>query len=100
MRISDWSSDVCSSDLSRPNDRAVFQQRLPDILIIHHIERMAGGRCLIRPHFEPSDPRRVRRYATMLERDLLTVTGDNVADGLKGRPIGDGMILGTQGRLT
>src|SRR3546814_4924429 len=39
--------------VSRPNDRAVFQQRLPDILIIHHIERMAGGRCLIRPHFEP-----------------------------------------------
>src|SRR3546814_8440912 len=95
MRISDWSSDVCSSDL---NERAVFQQRLPDILIIHHSERMAGGRCLIRPHFEPSDPRRVRRYATMLERDLLTVTGDNVVDGLKGRLIGDGLILGPQGR--
>src|SRR3546814_13484829 len=74
------------------------QQRLPDILIIPHSERMAGGRCLIRPHFEPSDPRRVRRYATMLERDLLTVTGDNVVDGLKGRLIGDGLILGPQGR--
>src|SRR3546814_15507803 len=76
--------------VSRPNDRAVFQQRLPDILIIHHIERMAGGRCLIRPHFEPSDPRRVRRYATMLERDLPTVTGDNVVAGLKGPLIADG----------
>src|SRR3546814_6003149 len=59
---------------------------------------MAGGRCLIRPHFEPSDPRRVRHNATMLKRDLLAVTGDNIVDGLKGCLIGNGLILGPQGR--
>src|SRR3546814_2491678 len=59
---------------------------------------MAGGRCLIRPHFEPIDPCLVRHNATMLKRDLLAVTVDNIVDGLKGCLIGNGLILGPQGR--
>src|SRR3546814_1082523 len=28
MRISDWSSDVCSSDLAQPEDEGVYQPRI------------------------------------------------------------------------
>jgi len=36
--------------------------------------------------------------ARLLKRDLLAVTGDNIVDGLKGCLIGNGLILGPQGR--
>src|SRR3546814_14749277 len=33
MRISDWSSDVCSSDLLLPKVHAYFRKRYPDALL-------------------------------------------------------------------
>src|SRR3546814_10897604 len=48
MRISDWSSDVCSSDLVRPNDRADGQgarcdQHLRAVQLRLHIRRCRLG---------------------------------------------------------
>src|SRR3546814_9061716 len=31
MRISDWSSDVCSSDLAESNERTIFQLVIPGV---------------------------------------------------------------------
>src|SRR3546814_8552478 len=36
MRISDWSSDVCSSDLPDRADRRVAEHRAGNVAIIHH----------------------------------------------------------------
>src|SRR3546814_2349191 len=46
MRISDWSSDVCSSDLqrSRGHGRAYPKLRLhPPKVVLHHVERHRVG---------------------------------------------------------
>src|SRR3546814_8213331 len=35
MRISDWSSDVCSSDLRRPGDRAIALDQLGQLALAY-----------------------------------------------------------------
>src|SRR3546814_10465224 len=47
MRISDWSSDVCSSDLMRRNDLAIFlhaAERQTQHLQEHHHRQRLGDR--------------------------------------------------------
>src|SRR3546814_8313945 len=49
MRISDWSSDVCSSDLMNPSecgfqDRLVVQEVIKEIAQSQPIESASGGR--------------------------------------------------------
>src|SRR3546814_6782307 len=46
MRISDWSSDVCSSDL--PGERSLDQRQLVGILMARPGAREKGGRCRLR----------------------------------------------------
>src|SRR3546814_8857144 len=57
MRISDWSSDVCSSDLNRNRDRRVLQRRRPlrggnddlvaIIIAVGGRSRIVGGRGVL-----------------------------------------------------
>src|SRR3546814_3414519 len=53
MRISDWSSDVCSSDLHRAGHHQVGDQRLADI------ERRKRGFDLHRGVGQPADGARI-----------------------------------------
>src|SRR3546814_2355792 len=48
MRISDWSSDVCSSDL-QPSRRLAAPGRLPPVLVIEVFELDQDGEMLARP---------------------------------------------------
>src|SRR3546814_10670360 len=62
MRISDWSSDVCSSDL-----RGL---------------QLGGGhrREIVRPDRRPADPRRIGRRLTPLDRIDITHAVDHAPD--------------------
>src|SRR3546814_1590330 len=55
MRISDWSSDVCSSDLPAPDD-----QRHDEADIGHRIDE----ECRLRPGGGDDEPGQCRRYRT------------------------------------
>src|SRR3546814_6341588 len=51
MRISDWSSDVCSSDLHKGQvDRGLPQGQLPEQLIVHG-RNIRGGPVQLDPFF-------------------------------------------------
>src|SRR3546814_2106651 len=46
MRISDWSSDVCSSDLIRLNERSLFRQSgelKPCLIAAYYIDKLTKG---------------------------------------------------------
>src|SRR3546814_16779883 len=43
MRISDWSSDVCSSDLVDDRDNTMFLRQTADCLQIDHVHSGIGG---------------------------------------------------------
>src|SRR3546814_8649164 len=68
MRISDWSSDVCSSDLERRNSIGDQRGSRPVTIIVHHLENSRSQRVLWL--LEELDlPYEVRRY----ERDPKTM---------------------------
>src|SRR3546814_8073665 len=45
MRISDWSSDVCSSDLAEDDDRKALAQPLPAAMVLEGGGDLARDRC-------------------------------------------------------
>src|SRR3546814_6121072 len=60
MRISDWSSDVCSSDLRRGGGAVARRQRLADLPAGHAAEREMGA-ALRRAAVQRPGDGRVRR---------------------------------------
>src|SRR3546814_8150209 len=75
MRISDWSSDVCSSDLADPGRRAGAGERLPARLGDHPlpgaVDRRDGPQHragLLRPDLARSEARRVGKECVSTHR--------------------------------
>src|SRR3546814_19389593 len=65
MRISDWSSDVCSSDLACSWSQQPFPVPLINLGAVAQIDEMRVDRssgparqCRIQPHIHPFDPSR------------------------------------------
>src|SRR3546814_15514511 len=64
MRISDWSSDVCSSDLGNRMTREIArQQKLADALERTQIQ-ISGGKKLLRMSDDPVAARRIATIGT------------------------------------
>src|SRR3546814_11440399 len=80
MRISDWSSDVCSSDLLRAPYRAQYQPASWRARFPSSDDRLAGGSMIPEPHFTPTVPGLIGHFAAQhgeaeaLVRDGLRVT--------------------------
>src|SRR3546814_21123497 len=79
MRISDWSSDVCSSDLSDPVAPALPGGRHLIVRRVTPATAMAGGDCdiLFLGRMPPGD--RQRLIGWVRGRAVLTVTDDDPA---------------------
>src|SRR3546814_4814567 len=58
MRISDWSSDVCSSDLPFVAEHAVVEQRITAPIMYSQERRRAGEGRKRRPRLRKPDMRR------------------------------------------
>src|SRR3546814_14689392 len=65
MRISDWSSDVCSSDLGRKRPRQFF-----DILLNQFLEAEHDARAALRIHSGPTGLRSLRRFNRTIQISL------------------------------
>src|SRR3546814_13771609 len=68
MRISDWSSDVCSSDLAEPDQRLLTERKRFEFRIgkfVHHV----------RPHQldRPVDNRRRQQFVDYLQKPRVEV---------------------------
>src|SRR3546814_20995198 len=88
MRISDWSSDVCSSDLSHPIPPAKYRDRVPPIRPVPRASRQQcaeGARRPLRPCLCPPRSRSptAGRAASALPPDQAdrksVVSGKSVA---------------------
>src|SRR3546814_6378142 len=73
MRISDWSSDVCSSDLLVPGDRA------RDLAVIAVLVQMIVGMVVIGADDIFEEPAG-RRGQAQLARPLLEILGKGVGE--------------------
>src|SRR3546814_7783211 len=103
MRISDWSSDVCSSDLPLPVLPAVMREgavgfrhamRVFALLdgvaaiigCIHQLTRKTGGhgilRAVARSAYQPADGKRLGAVRADLDRHLIGRTTDAAAADL------------------
>src|SRR3546814_18686584 len=71
MRISDWSSDVCSSDLPRLRGGTIFKtsgRLLHQIAIFRVAFDIGGDEFALRHHFQPLVARGIERGADQLAR--------------------------------
>src|SRR3546814_12142139 len=81
MRISDWSSDVCSSDLGFLRDRDFAQVRLPQRRSAHHREhrsRNASQYTRVRA-LSVAPPQNIRPRAAMPGARRSVVSGQSVS---------------------
>src|SRR3546814_302469 len=94
MRISDWSSDVCSSDLHRQRDAGVSGRRLDDglarfqraaLLSVQHDRQ--GQAILYRTA-------RVERFDLGVERDVLRGQALQLDDGCVADGVEDAVVKG------
>src|SRR3546814_7795183 len=83
MRISDWSSDVCSSDLGAPcaGDHVRIEQR--------HLEEDSGGLVAAAGQFSAHDAADALRAGVVVDRHHLAVEAVGVA--VEGKDLGAGL---------
>src|SRR3546814_2341132 len=75
MRISDWSSDVCSSDLTPPTPTTVDFNNQADVLIkCQQAARVAGGTVMDRPEWLTVAPDNSAIFCTLTNNSGRRVT--------------------------
>src|SRR3546814_12661581 len=79
MRISDWSSDVCSSDLARPERRRRFMALHGQVFVLGYADAVQKGEITARRGGEPGN-----------------IVGPLVAEAAAGGQIGRASCWGTR----
>src|SRR3546814_6844589 len=84
MRISDWSSDVCSSDLrtDSPNNQVGAAVEASPLAKVRHAQRMMSLDNAFAAEDVEEFAARVRRFLRLGEDETLALTAEDKSDGL------------------